>query len=672
MSPQAAKTELRPGSLISGKYRLQRQLGRGASGAVWSAVNVATSRKVALKVLLRPEPKARERLLREAKAAGALKHPNVVDVYDVIVADDGSPALVLEFLEGQTLEQLIAERAPLPELEVAAIARDVARALGVAHASGIVHRDLKPANIFLHRATEEDAPIVKVVDFGISKNTLSREETLTETGMAVGSPSFMSPEQVRGERDLDGRTDLWALGVIMYEMLSAKRLFDGRAHEVLTHVLSQPIVPLRDRVPAIDPELEGVVAALLERDLGKRLASADDVAFQLSAFLTARGRSQSPTDSPPTSRSQPRDTSVLEVPKASALPVIHTDDEEEEEATHVAPMAMRQALAQRTVPTVYEDDEEEEDRTRVAPDALLTAAIRASKDPSPDSVRSQSDQNTIPTVRPPGLARDNDPPAESTLSDGPPVTEGGTQVMPTQRPGPASSKPASNKAPPAKTPAPPVTAHKAPARSPVMGPAIGRVPVAGGAKSPVMGPAIAQVPVRGKAPPPRIAVPKAPDPAPAPPPEEPPPTPRAPPISERAGAFLPPSERAPKPVSERTPAVAPVSERAAPSSRRAPPAPHADDPSAPKVVIDKSVSERPAAEAPPAAAHADVHSSHPAAHGVVHTDAAHAPRPSAVETAVHRLPRPPSERSDAVRTWVLTLVVAALVIFAAYLYTHRG
>src|SRR5262249_37908710 len=150
MSSSAAKPELRPGSLIAGKFKLQKQLGRGAAGVVWSAVNVATSRQVALKLLLRPEPKARERLLREAKAAGALKHPNIVDVYDVIVADDGSPALVLEFLEGHTLQQLITERAPLPQIEAAAIGRDVARGLAIAHASGIVHRDLKPANIFLH------------------------------------------------------------------------------------------------------------------------------------------------------------------------------------------------------------------------------------------------------------------------------------------------------------------------------------------------------------------------------------------------------------------------------------------------------------------------------------------------------------------------------------------
>ncbi len=704
MPSQASKTELRAGSLLAGKYKLQRQLGRGASGAVWAAINVATSRQVALKVLLRPEPKARERLLREARAAGALKHPNVVDVYDVILAEDGSPALVLEFLEGQTLEQLIFERSPLPPVEVAAIGRDVSRALAVAHASGIVHRDLKPANIFLHRPTEDDEPIVKVVDFGISKNLLTHEQTLTETGMAVGSPSFMSPEQVRGERTLDGRTDLWALGVIMYEMLCGKRLFDGRAHEVLTLVLVQPVKPIGEVVAGLNPAFARIVMGLLERDLGKRLASAEDVATQLATYHTAaREGSQRPTDSPPASRGQPRDTSVVQVPKASAVPKIHEDDDEDE-ATHVAPMAMRQALAKQTVPSVYQDDEDEEegDRTRVAPDAVLTAAIKASREPTPEMQAVESDQNTIPTVRPPGLARaDSEPPGGNTIADPPELTSNGTQklaidkaalpravVSPAPKTGAEKGsivRPAPGKAPVG----PPPAARPAPEKAPVGPPLAAR---AGAGQRAYVGSA-----------PMKDHVAKAGDKAPvvrA--------TPVIKPAAEPAPSSRPPAEASLRSVSDKTPSVAPVSDRTpharslserappmsergsrpAPASQRVPVVgpPDADvdeeaiserspsvrpmaDELAPKVVIDKTVSER-----APSFSGDHGPSDAPASQGrsgalAPTSDPASGLPPSAVETSVHSVP---GARSDALITWIVTILVAALLILAAYLYTHRN
>ncbi|MEZ4293679.1 MAG: protein kinase [Polyangiaceae bacterium] len=497
MPPSPANPPLKPGALVAGKYRLQKLLGRGAAGVVWSAINVTTSRKVALKLLIKPEPKLCERLLREARAAGALHHPNVIDIYDVTELSDGSPVLVLELLEGQTLQQLIDERAPLPSREVASIGRDVARALAVAHASGIVHRDLKPANIFLHD-TGDDDPVVKVVDFGISKNLLTADRSLTETGMAVGSPAFMSPEQVRGERDLDGRTDLWALGVILYEMVAGKRMFDGRTHEVLTQVLVEPIRPLESRVPGVDPLLRDVIHGLLQRDVDRRFGAAEMVAERLSRVADApkppgalssfpphgahdtvslpvgghdtvsppagghdtispparahdtvfppvrvrdsvspparahdtvsppagRGahdtlspsapKKEAPerrsvpapagiahdTLSPPGSSREAHDTTVVTPMSQTNKPVpkAYEDDDDDDEPTHVAPMALRAALAQQTVPKAYTDDEEdEEEQTRVAPDAVLTAAIRASRSTEQDDV----DQNRIDTVRPP-------------------------------------------------------------------------------------------------------------------------------------------------------------------------------------------------------------------------------------------------------------------------------
>ncbi|MFO0592287.1 MAG: protein kinase [Polyangiaceae bacterium] len=721
MPSQASKTELRAGSMIGGKYKLQRQIGRGASGAVWSAVNVATSRQVALKVLIRPEPKARERLLREARAAGALKHPNVVDVYDVIVAEDGSPALVLEFLEGMSLEQLIFERAPLPPIEVGMIGRDVARALAVAHASGIVHRDLKPANIFLHRPSEEEETVVKVVDFGISKNLLAHEQTLTETGMAVGSPSFMSPEQVRGERNLDGRTDLWALGVIMYEMLRGKRLFDGRAHEVLTLVLTHPIKSIGDVVPNLDPTLTRVVMGLLERDLGRRLASAEDVATALASYVTAaREAGQRPTEAPP-SRGQARDTSLMQppniqVPKATPLPKIHLDDEEEE-ATHVAPLAMKTALAKKTaVPSVYEDEEEDEDRTRVAPDAVLTAAIQASRETDDP----ESNQNAIPTVRPPGLDRE-DGGAESTIADPLPTTANGTQKMTADK---ASSAKAGSAT---KTPiggGAKVPVAPAGAKAPVGGGA--KVPVAPGAK-PVIGkaPVGPPPPARGSGPgvkPPIEKTPAGPPPARAPLGQKPA---AAAPIKVPAGKLAPPTGPAGKPAiapppppalhdlalphSERTPAagtLGPISERLnarserppsiAPSSHKVPVVGPPDADVDEEAISERSPSVRPAAsvrppeglvvpsELPVPPAEGDAAQRRPSFSG----QEAHAPsNPGVVDAPIADIqpvaedPAAPveqgrrrfwSDKSDALVTWLVTLLVAALLILAAYLYTHRS
>ena len=391
--------------MLAGKYELEKQLGRGAAGAVWAAVNVVTKRRVALKVLLDPEPRAAERLLREARAAGALKHPNVVDVYDVIVAEDGSPVLVLELLCGQTLEDLIRERAPMAQHEVAPIGRDVARALAVAHASGIVHRDLKPANIFLHRFGDAE-PVVKVVDFGISKNLLSDDGTLTQTGMAVGSPPFMSPEQVRGESEIDGRADLWALGVILYEMLSEVRLFEGRPHEVLMQVLNRPIRPIDELVPGLDPALVRLVGGLLERDLAKRTASADEVAEWLATIATtARARR---------SLLPPRDPDAAET---GAIPVLGMK-------SPVADLAARTAELPSHDGAEDEDDVDDDAPTRVAPPSMRSLALeKASVRPAPPPVIEKVSVRPAPSVIEKASVRPPAPVEKASIRPSPPVIE---------------------------------------------------------------------------------------------------------------------------------------------------------------------------------------------------------------------------------------------------------
>ena len=186
------------GAVIAGKYRLSRLLGEGAMGAVWRASNETTGGEVALKLIVRPGPELRVRLLREAQACCSIRHKNVVQVHDIGKTDRGDPFLVMELLSGETLADMLSRRRRLPHEDAATIGRDIARALTAAHARGIVHRDLKPANVFLHEQPGEGSPVVKVLDFGVSKNLWSTDGLRTLLGAPVGSPAYMSPEQARG------------------------------------------------------------------------------------------------------------------------------------------------------------------------------------------------------------------------------------------------------------------------------------------------------------------------------------------------------------------------------------------------------------------------------------------------------------------------------------------
>ncbi|MBK8253064.1 MAG: protein kinase [Polyangiaceae bacterium] len=281
--------------LIGGKYRLLKKLGEGAMGTVWSAVSTATGGQFAIKLIVRSEPELRARLLREAQACGAIRHKNVVQVYDVGTTDTGDPFLVMELLSGQTLASLLAARRRLPPEEACGIARDVARALAAAHAVPIVHRDLKPANIFLHEEPGEEKPIVKVVDFGVSKNLQASDGLRTVAGGAVGSPMYMSPEQARADRNLDHRADMWSLGVVLYEMLTGERPFGGDALDVVQKIINDPIPRVARRVRKIDPEIDKIVASLLTRDLDQRASDAAEVARQLDRLTLPAARDPLPS-----------------------------------------------------------------------------------------------------------------------------------------------------------------------------------------------------------------------------------------------------------------------------------------------------------------------------------------------------------------------------------------
>ncbi|MFS8068038.1 MAG: serine/threonine-protein kinase, partial [Byssovorax sp.] len=209
------------GELIAGKYRVDRVLGAGGMGTVFAATHVVLGQRVAIK-RMHPERIGRHnagpRFLREARAAARLRSQHVARVIDVGVLEDGAPFIVMEHLDGEDLAALVDRRGALPVAEAVEYVLQAAEAIAEAHAAGIVHRDLKPENLFLSFDLA-GAPCIKVLDFGISK-LLGDELALTRAAVAVGTPLYMSPEQMVSSRDVDSRTDLWSLGVVLYELVT--------------------------------------------------------------------------------------------------------------------------------------------------------------------------------------------------------------------------------------------------------------------------------------------------------------------------------------------------------------------------------------------------------------------------------------------------------------------
>lgn len=267
------------GAVIAGRYALRAEIGRGGCATVYEAHDLRLGRLVALKLVKTDasDAKAHARLEREARAGAAIHHPNVCGISDAGYLDDGRPFLVMERLHGETLTQCIRRLRALPPMDTIGIALQILSALDAAHAVGVVHRDIKPDNVFLVRRNG-CAPLVKLLDFGMCRRTTAtfRDDlTLTRAGQVVGTPEYMSPEQVTGKRDFDARIDLYAVGVILYEALTGQRAFPGKdAREVIASVLVRPLPPLRSLRPDIPLMLDRIVARAMERAASLRYASA--------------------------------------------------------------------------------------------------------------------------------------------------------------------------------------------------------------------------------------------------------------------------------------------------------------------------------------------------------------------------------------------------------------
>ncbi len=284
-------------ALVAGKYRLTGMLGQGGMGSVWEGVHNSLGTRVAVKFIdaeYADSPEARNRFVNEAKAAAALRSKHVVQVYDHGVMEDGRPYIVMEFLSGEPLDKKLEREGRLDSAEAAQIVIHVARALTKAHAVGIVHRDLKPDNVFLVWDEDDHANVAKVVDFGIAKftDTNMQASSATRTGSVLGTPHYMSPEQARGLRSVDFRSDLWSVGVIAYRCIVGGMPFDGEAvGDLLVKICTSPLPVPSQVVNDLPAEFDAWFAKALAREPDERFQSAAEMAEALSTSLglTTRG-----------------------------------------------------------------------------------------------------------------------------------------------------------------------------------------------------------------------------------------------------------------------------------------------------------------------------------------------------------------------------------------------
>ncbi len=274
---------LRPGTVLLGKYEIVGLLGRGGFGLVYEAIHTGLRSRVALKVLnpeARQNPKTVARFRQEAWTSAQIASPHVVRVTDIDVLEDGTPFLVMEHLVGQDLEKEIRARKRLPPREAVDYVLQAASGVREAHARGVIHRDLKTSNLFL--VDEPSGRKVKVLDFGLSKMA---EMGMTTTHALLGTPHYSSPEQMRSSKDVDARSDLWSLGVILYQLLSGRRPFDGQNPGDLIKAIAINDAPDLGRVaPDVPAGLCQAVMKTLRKDPARRFQSTDDLAAALAPY----------------------------------------------------------------------------------------------------------------------------------------------------------------------------------------------------------------------------------------------------------------------------------------------------------------------------------------------------------------------------------------------------
>jgi Protein kinase domain len=301
------------GTTLAERYVIEALVGEGAMGLVYRAHHARLSRLFALKLMfgdVAADPSMRLRFAHEADAASRMSHPNVVSVLDFGKTESGLLYLAMEYAEGETLAAMIRREGALPEARVVALTKQMARGLGHAHRAGLVHRDFKPANVAVMTA-EDGSELVRILDFGLAiAEGDQRIGRLTEHGLVVGTPIYISPEQAK-DQSVDHRADLFALGVVMYEMLAGRPPFEGTSQEIARANVTMPPPPIAQRNPhaQVSAELEGLVRRLMAKRAGDRLQSADEVIAALGG-LGARRAVPLPPQVHQESRAMPRISSL--------------------------------------------------------------------------------------------------------------------------------------------------------------------------------------------------------------------------------------------------------------------------------------------------------------------------------------------------------------------------
>lgn len=297
-APSRPSTPPAPGDSINGEYTLESRIGEGGVGSVYRAIQLKGPHTVAIKLLQRDslgEMDMRPRFEREAMALSAMRHPNIVRFQDYGIAD-GRPYLVMDLIEGRTLHSVIASEGALPVTRAIAICRQLLYALAYAHDRGLVHRDLKSANVMVQTLPHQPEHVT-ILDFGFVKllpgHRVDSAAPLTRAGMAFGSPPYISPEQATGSA-IDARADLYSVGVLLFEMLTGTRPFDGEITDVLRHHLATPVPKLSLRNPKLGPrnDLQALVERAMAKSRNNRFASADAM---LAALDTVDHRDMSTT-----------------------------------------------------------------------------------------------------------------------------------------------------------------------------------------------------------------------------------------------------------------------------------------------------------------------------------------------------------------------------------------